>query len=68
MTNFRLDRTAFKAQTVNEASDHGSYYRRLSWTERLAATNYLNSVAFNFDINDPPRLDRSKFSAKSLNG
>ena len=31
----------------------------------LGATTYLNSVAFNFDPNNPPRLDRTAFSGRA---
>ena len=66
MCAYRLDRTAFKAQTVKEASEsHAVYYKRLTWQERIQIANYLNSIAFNFPKNDPPRLDRTKFSVRS---
>jgi len=65
MSSFRLDRTQFKAQTVQEAANHASYYRTLTWQERLRIANYLNSIAYNFPENNPPRLDRTKFQARS---
>ena len=65
---YRLDRTAFKAQTVAEADrKHAEYYQTLSWQERLKIANYLNSIAFNYPENEPPKLDRTKFSARSRN-
>lgn len=66
MDNFKLDRTAFKAHTHKEAADHASIYKKLSWQDRLRVAAYLNSVAYNFDLNNPPRLDRTKFSVKSI--
>jgi hypothetical protein len=67
MQSYKLDRTAFKAQTVNEAANHAEYYKLLTWQERLKITFYLNSVAFNYDINNPPRMDKSIFMARSRN-
>jgi hypothetical protein len=32
--------------------------------ERLEDALYLNSVAYNFDINNPPKLDRTAFSMR----
>jgi hypothetical protein len=64
MSISRLDRTAFKAQTAQQASDHASYYKSLTWQERLRIANYLNSVAYNYPENTPPRLDRNFFMAK----
>ena len=65
MSGFKLDKTAFKAHTVKEAANHADVYKKLSWQERLKIAAYLNSVAYNYDFNTPPRLDRTKFSAKS---
>jgi len=64
MSTFRLDRTAFKAQTAEEASDHATYYRSLTWQERLRIANYLNSVAYNYPENQPPKLDKTAFSVR----
>jgi hypothetical protein len=66
MNSFKLDRTAFKAQTLKEAANHATTYKKLSWQERLKVATYLNSVAYNFDLNNPPKMDRTKFSAKSI--
>jgi len=66
MQEFRLNRTAFKAQTAKEATNQAAYYRSLTWQERLRIAAYLNSVAYNYPFNDPPKMDRTKFSARSL--
>lgn len=66
MNRFKLDRSASKAQTLQEeAADHTAEYKKLSWLERLEIAVYLNSVAYNFDVNNPPSMDRTKFIAKS---
>jgi len=65
MAEYRLDRNAFKGQTFEEASKHAGYYKTLTWQERLCITAYLNSVAFNYPENKPPRLDKSMFKAGS---
>ena len=64
MNSYRLDRTAFKAQTAAEASNHAAYYKKLTWQERLRIANYLNSVAYNYPENEPPRMDKTVFSAR----
>ncbi|AYL98675.1 hypothetical protein [Mucilaginibacter celer] len=64
MSNYRLDRMAFKAQTAKEAAKHSTYYKDLTWQERLRIANYLNSVAYNYPENEPPRLDRTAFSIR----
>ena len=65
MPDYRLDRNAFKGQTFEEASNHAAYYKTLTWQDRLRITAYLNSIAFNYPENHPPRLDKSKFKARS---
>jgi hypothetical protein len=65
MANYRLDRNAFKGQTFEEASNHAGYYKTLTWQERLRVTAYLNSLAFNYPENQPPRLDKSMFKVRS---
>ncbi len=67
MNNFRLDRTAFKAQTANEAANHSSHYNKLSWQERLQISAYLNSIAYNYPLQNPPQMDKTKFSVRGNN-
>lgn len=43
------------------------YWSKTTTRERLQATFYLNSVAYNFDINNPPRMDRTVFSMRKNN-
>ena len=66
MSSYRLDRTKFKAHTAEEAADHSSYYHSLTWQVRLKIANYLNSIAHNYPEDNPPRLDRTKFSARGM--
>ena len=65
MSSYRLDRTAFKKHSAEEAANHGAYYRTLTWQERLRIANYLNSIAYNYPENEPPRLDRTAFKKRS---
>ena len=66
MGSYRLDRTAFKKQTVEEAAkSQAAYYRSLTWQERLRIANYLNSVAYNYPENEPPRMDKTVFKIRS---
>ncbi len=67
MTEYKLDRTKFKAQTAEEAADHASYYQKLTWQERAKIAHYLNSIAFSFSVENPPKMDKTKFKARSRN-
>jgi hypothetical protein len=65
MSEYRLDRNSFKAQTADEATkSQAAYYKTLTWQERLKIANYLNSVAYNYPENNPPRLDKTAFSVR----
>lgn len=69
MSEFRLDRTAFKAHTAKDASEsHAKYYKTLTWQQRVRIANYLNSIAYNYPVDSPPKLDRTQFKARSRNG
>lgn len=68
MDSFKMDRTAFKGQTQQEAANHSDYYKKISWQERLKISAYLNSVAFDYDLNNPPRMDKTKFASRSIMG
>ena len=61
---FKLDRTAFHAGTHEETDKYYSKNQPRTLVERLKAANYLNSVAFQFDMNNPPKMDKSAFSMR----
>lgn len=61
---FRLDRTAFHAGTHEETERYHAQHQPETMAARLWAAAYLNSGAFNYDLNNPPRLDRTVFSAR----
>ena len=65
MSSFRLDRTAFHAGTHEEAEAYHRQNQPETLAERLRVAMYLNSVAFNFDLNNPPRMDRTTFSCRA---
>ena len=62
---FRLNRTAFHAGTHAEAEAYHRQQQPATMADRLRAAQYLNSVAFNFDLHNPPRLDRTAFSCRA---
>ena len=62
---FRLDRTAFEAMTLQQADNNNDYKNR-SIVERFRIAAYLNSVAFNYSIDNPLKMDKTIFKARSL--
>ena len=61
-----MDKTAFKLQTVEEADDAMRDYTNHSIQERLRIYWYLTSIAYKFDLENPPRMDKTVFQMKKL--
>ncbi|OOG78441.1 hypothetical protein [Algoriphagus sp. A40] len=62
---YKLDRSAFQARSASEQVNYGKEHQKLTWQERLKIHRYLNSKAYGYDIDNPPRMDKTTFSAKS---
>ncbi len=61
---YKLDRNYFRINSFKEADNNREYWLSKTPNERFAAAWYLISCAWNFDINNPPRMDRSVFSMR----
>jgi hypothetical protein len=62
---FKLDRNAFEARSASEPVNYGKDHQKLTWQERMKIHRYLNSIAYGYDIDNPPRLDKTAFSVRS---
>lgn len=61
----KLDRNASWAGKFEENEQRIKDFWQLSTVkERLEASFYLNSIVYNFDINNPPRMDKTVFSMR----
>lgn len=58
----KMDRTVFDMFKKDEEPNDFKYWQTKTVKERLLASAYLNSVAYNYDINNPPKVDRTVFS------
>ncbi len=67
MKEFKFDRTAFKASSVKEADNDMRNYKNQTPLQRLKIARYLISSAYNFDLNNPPRIDKAIFSLQKRN-
>ena len=61
---YRMDKTAFKVKTFEEADDVMRDYSSYSMQERLRIYWYLTSIAYKFDLDNPPRMDKTVFRIK----
>lgn len=63
---YKLDRTAFKAFTFEEADNHYAYWENISLKERLEAAYYLIQSAYGYIGSDLPPVDRTLFSTRKF--
>lgn len=61
---FKLDRTAFKASNASEKIRYSEIYNNKSTSELLEIAAYLNSLAYGYSMENPPRLDKTVFHAR----
>lgn len=61
---YRMDKTAFTVRSFEEADDAMRDYSSHTPRERLHIYWYLTSIAYKFDLNDPPKMDKTVFSMK----
>jgi len=60
----RLDRIAYYAGIREEIEQYHTRCQPVTYADRLRVAAYLNSIAFNYNPLNPPRLDRTVFSAR----
>lgn len=62
---YRLDRTAFVPRNASEQVNYGKEHQKFTWQERMRIHQYLNCIAYGYDLNNPPRMDRTVFQIKT---
>jgi hypothetical protein len=60
----KLDKTYFKAYHFNSQEKEIANYKNLEWKEIMKIFNYLNSVAFNYPLGKPPKMDKTVFHTR----
>lgn len=60
---FRLDRTHSEVLSFEEADRQINDHSDLDWKERFRLHQYLNSIAYGYVDGEPPKMDKSIFSA-----
>jgi hypothetical protein len=61
---YKLDRSAFQARNASEQVNYGKEHQKLTWQERMRIHQYLNSIAYGYDLDNPPRMDKTFFQIK----
>jgi hypothetical protein len=65
--NYRLDRSQFSKLSFEDADREINDYKKNTPQERLENANRLIAIAYNFSFNNPPKMDKNYFKARSLN-
>ena len=58
---YKLDRNSFSAYKAEEQKSDYQSWKDTSLEDRLRAANYLNSMAYDYEFDAPPRLDKTIF-------
>jgi hypothetical protein len=61
--NFRLDKTAFKWQSLEDA-EKTKVFKEKSYAERLMVANYLIEVAYRVKDFKKLKIDKTQFNAR----
>ncbi len=64
----KLDRTAFSTSKISDSKKESDNYLNQSLADKYFAFAYLQSVAYNFPINNYPKMDKTLFKTRKLNG
>lgn len=60
----RLDRNSFKSYNFNTQYKEVDNYKDYTLEQKIEVFNYLQSVAYNFEINKYPKMDKTVFSSR----
>lgn len=61
---FKLDRTAHSSGKLTDLKKESDNYRNISLLEIGEVFAYLQSVSYNYPINQPLRMDKTVFSVR----
>jgi hypothetical protein len=60
----KLDRTFSTAGKITDNKKETDHYKNHTFQQIIEVFNYLQSVAYNYPINQPLRMDKTIFSAR----
>ena len=60
----RLDRNSFKTYNFSNQTKEIDNYKNHTIQQKVEVFNYLQSVAYNFEINNYPKMDKTVFSSR----
>ncbi len=63
---FKLDRNFYQTYSYNENRKESDNYSHLSFEEKIQVFLYLQSVAYNYKMGSPPKMDKTIHSFRKL--
>ena len=60
----KLDRNAFKTYNFSTQAKEADNYKEYNFSQKIEVFNYLQSVAYNFELNNYPKMDKTLFSSR----
>lgn len=64
----KLDRTVFSTNKLSDVRIESEHYTLYSEDEKHEVFAYLQSVAYNFPIHNWPKMDKTLFETRKING
>ncbi|GAB5524450.1 MAG: hypothetical protein Roseis2KO_23220 [Roseivirga sp.] len=61
---YSFDRTFFDSFKAEDRTNDLEYWSQIGLKERLEAAYYLIAVAYKFDPENPPKMDKTIFEAR----
>ncbi len=61
---FRLNKSVHKTYNFQQLQKESANYYNLNTEERFEVFAYLQSIAYNFKIGNPPKMDKTIHSAR----
>ena len=61
---FRLDKSAHKVYNLQQQQKESANYSDFSIEEKFKVFVYLQSIAYNFKIENPPKMDKTIHSTR----
>ncbi len=60
----KLDRNSFKSYNFSNQNKEADNYKNFTFEQLVEVFNYLQSVAYNFELNNYPKMDKTVFSSR----
>ena len=64
---FKFDRNYSKSSNHKTSVKESEHYKGFTLQQIAEVFMYLQSVAYNYDLNSPPKMDKTIYSSRKIN-